>query len=59
MISDVLFDAADQIRDYLKHDDPITGMYVDEKREEILKLVAEMDRLRKYYDTPPSRKASA
>jgi hypothetical protein len=52
MISKVLSDAVDKIRDYLSgpaHRD----VYIGATRMEIEALVAEMDRVRKKLDTPP------
>jgi hypothetical protein len=52
MISDVLSDAYDQIREYLdspEFDDTYSGSL----REEIERLVREMDRIRALLDRPP------
>jgi hypothetical protein len=52
MISKVLSDAVDKIRDYLS-DPAHRDVYVGATRMEIAALVAEMDRIRKKLDTPP------
>ena len=52
MISDVLSDAVNKIRDYLS--DPANrDVYIGATRREIEALVAEMDRVRKKLETPP------
>ena len=52
MISRVLSDAANKIRDYLS--DPANrDVYIGATRSEIEALVAEMDRVRKKLETPP------
>ncbi len=52
MISKVLSDAADKIRDYL-NDPAHRDAYIGATRKEIETLLVEMDRLRKKLDTPP------
>jgi hypothetical protein len=50
MISDVLTDAIDDIRDYLDH----SPLYTDaDLRKRIVDLVEQMDAMRKQLDTPP------
>jgi hypothetical protein len=55
MISDVLSEAIEQIRDYLTN--PVyAGVYgepAEPFRQRIEKLVAEMDEVREILDTPP------
>ena len=54
MVSDVLAEACDQIRKYLK--DPVyADMYVGKMRDEIVHLLEQMDRLRAKLDLPPTR----
>jgi hypothetical protein len=53
MISDVLSDAVDRIREYL--DDPVYAtVYSGELRERIERLVQQMDRIRAELDLPPT-----
>lgn len=53
MISDVLADACHQIREYLE--DPVYyDMYSGKLRDEIERVVGEMDRLRAKLDLPPT-----
>jgi hypothetical protein len=52
MISKVLSDAVNKIRDYLS--DPANcDAYIGATRSEIEALLAEIDRVRKKLDTPP------
>jgi hypothetical protein len=52
MISDVLADAVDRIREYLS--DPVfASVYTGSLRCEIERVVAEMDRIRAELDLPP------
>ena len=56
MISDVLADATQHIRDYL--DDPAFAQtYVGRLRVEIEGVLAEMERLREKLDRPPAQDA--
>lgn len=50
MVSDVLFDAAENIRSYLKR---MPDTYVDIEPR-LQKLLGEMDAIRKELDTPPT-----
>jgi hypothetical protein len=53
VISDVLADAVDRIREYL--DDPVYAtMYAGELRNDIERVVQQMDRLRAELDRPPA-----
>ena len=53
MISDTLSDACHQIREYLE--DPVySAMYSGKLRDEIERVVGEMDRLRAKLDLPPA-----
>ncbi len=53
MISDVLVEACEQIKQYL--DDPVfAGAYSGTVRDEIVRVVDEMDRLRGVLDQPPT-----
>ena len=53
MISDVLAEACDQIREYLE--DPVfADTYAGKMRDEIERVVGEMDRLRAKLDLPPA-----
>jgi hypothetical protein len=53
MISDVLSEACHQIREYLE--DPVyNDMYSGKLRDEIERIVSEMDRLRAKLDQPPA-----
>ena len=53
MISDVLSDAASDIRDYLDH--PVTGeCYGSAIRGDIQHVLDQMDRVRRLLDTPPA-----
>lgn len=53
MISDVLSDAAHDIRDYLEH--PVAGAcYGSAIRDDIQHVLAQMDNLRRILDTPPA-----
>jgi hypothetical protein len=58
MISDVLFEALDDIRGYL--DDPtFAGTYSGVLRAEIERVLAEMEALRQSLDRPPPRSATS
>jgi hypothetical protein len=53
MISDVLSEACHQIHEYLE--DPVyNNMYSGKLRDEIERVVGEMDRLRAKLDQPPA-----
>lgn len=52
MISDVLSEAAQEIRNYL-HDETFAQIYTDELRARIEELVRDMDAIRVSLDTPP------
>jgi hypothetical protein len=54
MISDVLFEALDDIRGYLD-DSVFAEMYSGELRAEIERVVAQMEALRERLDQPPPR----
>ncbi len=54
MISDVLSDAANGIRNYLA-DPAFARCYQGALRDEILRVLAHMDRVRQHLDTPPAR----
>jgi hypothetical protein len=58
MISDVLFEALDDIRGYL--DDPaFAEMYSGELRAEVERVMREMEALRETLDQPPPRGATS